>query len=75
MPQRHGSGDPTPCGGYPGPDCWLLFFIELVRKRLYERHCVHKGINGAYAISGNNAGGVIFDPYWAEPVVILIARD
>ena len=55
--------------------CWLLFFIELVRKRLYERHCVHKGINGAYAISGNNAGGVIFDPYWAEPVVILIARD
>ena len=20
--QRHGSGDPTPCGGYPGTDCW-----------------------------------------------------
>ena len=19
--QRHGSGDPTLCGGYPGPDC------------------------------------------------------
>ena len=21
MTERHGSGDPTPCGGYPGPDC------------------------------------------------------
>ena len=22
--ERHGSGDPTPCGGYPGTDCWGL---------------------------------------------------
>ena len=20
--ERHGSADPTPCGGYAGPDCW-----------------------------------------------------
>ena len=26
--QRHGSADPTPCGGYAGPDCWLrLSFV------------------------------------------------
>jgi hypothetical protein len=23
--QRQGSGDPTPCGGYPGPHCWEAF--------------------------------------------------
>ena len=22
---RQGSGDPTPCGGYPGPPCWALY--------------------------------------------------
>ena len=23
--ERHGSGDPTPCGGYPAPACWAKF--------------------------------------------------
>ena len=25
--ERHGSGDPTPCGGYPAPDCSHFSFI------------------------------------------------
>ena len=25
--QRQGSGDPTPCGGYPGPPCWDSFSL------------------------------------------------
>ena len=29
--QRQGSGDPTPCGGYPGPPCsGSFFFIQKV---------------------------------------------
>ena len=24
--ERHGSGDPTPCGGYPGPGCSASFY-------------------------------------------------
>ena len=27
--QRQGSGDPTPCGGYPGPACWALCFLTI----------------------------------------------
>ena len=27
--QRHGSGDPTPCGGNPGPACWGIGDIIL----------------------------------------------
>jgi hypothetical protein len=23
--ERHGSGDPTPCGGYPAAGCWVSF--------------------------------------------------
>ena len=29
--QRQGSGDPTPCGGYPGPPCWPSFQSLLVK--------------------------------------------
>ena len=25
--QRHGSADPTPCGGYAGPACWAAILI------------------------------------------------
>ena len=25
--ERQGSGDPTPCGGYPGPPCCVLSFL------------------------------------------------
>ena len=26
--ERQGSGDPTPCGGYPGPHCWVSFLFD-----------------------------------------------
>ena len=26
--ERHGSGDPTPCGGYPGTDCSHLYGLR-----------------------------------------------
>ena len=28
--QRHGSGDPTPCGGYPATDCWEHIYSFLI---------------------------------------------
>ena len=28
--ERHGSADPTLCGGYAGPDCWCLSFLFAV---------------------------------------------
>ena len=27
--QRHGSGDPTPCGGYPGPACSAMIIYNV----------------------------------------------
>ena len=50
--ERHGSADPTPCGGYAGPACsafssfssgWRIFrsLFSIVERRLMSR--VHKG--------------------------------
>ena len=29
LPERHGSADPTPCGGYAGPACSAFSFSEI----------------------------------------------
>ena len=29
LTERHGSADPTPCGGYAGPDCSAFSFSEI----------------------------------------------
>ena len=37
--ERHGSGDPTPCGGYPGPACWGSSFLMRNLITLKSTHC------------------------------------
>ena len=34
LPERHGSGDPTPCGGYPGPACSTRFLRILLHSQV-----------------------------------------
>ena len=45
--ERHGSGDPTPCGGYPGTDCWPHFQKSL---SMYEPAKADNNIETVYAM-------------------------
>ncbi len=39
--ERQGSGDPTLCGGYPGPPCSRRFHLFLFRLVGYKKSCAH----------------------------------